>query len=214
MCAVAGVEGGVEQQFDADGVDAAVAEHAGAPEVVEGLVVAEALHELRAGAGGAQEGAGAGLEQAALGIVFPVVGPAVGPDAVEPALEQGGHAVPPDWEDETQRVAALDPGLLGTHVVGHGAALELGEVGDAEDGVETLGVEVGDLDRVAGLARTFGEAVDDGAREGIAARMAEDGKHVHGFPPVGPASLAAGRGHVHGSCARRRLAHHGWPIAG
>ena len=36
---------------------------------------------------------------------------------------------------------------------------------------------------MAGLARARRKAVEDGAREGIAARMAEDGKHVHGFPP-------------------------------
>jgi hypothetical protein len=68
--------------------------------------------------------------------VPPLIRPAGREHPVEPALEHGGHAVPPHREHEHQRVAAFRPLLLDDDIFGHRFAFELRDIGKPENRIE------------------------------------------------------------------------------
>jgi hypothetical protein len=58
-------------------------------------------------------------------------------------------------------------------------------VGGLDEGIEVLGVEIGDFGGMPGLVEAFDECVGQGASQRFPTRMADDDKHVHGWLPEG-----------------------------
>ncbi len=106
------------------------------------------------------------------------------PDAVEPALQHRGQAVPPGGIDEDDRLGAFQPRDLGLDAFSVAqrivvAATLLG----IHDGAEILGIEVGKLHRVAAGRERRAHRVAQGRDVRVAARMAVDDEDLHDRAP-------------------------------
>jgi hypothetical protein len=110
------------------------------------------------------------------------IGPAVVPDAIDPALQHGRQRPPPDRKDEGERIVPGDARLLlqDRGAIAFPAVVPIGLVGLDHHGVEALAMQVGDFHLMAGGAQPVGEGVEYGAAERLAPWMAENGQDLHG----------------------------------
>ena len=114
-----------------------------------------------------------------------LIGPAIGEDAVDPALHQRRHRPPVDRIDQHQCIGPVDPRLFEGDVGGLGnlAAMD-GKIVQREARVEAFPGEIGDLDAMAGAGDAVGQRLRDGMAEGVGVGMGDDDEGVHGLSPV------------------------------
>jgi hypothetical protein len=158
--------------------------------------VAPVVGEGRLGAARGHRDHGAATGEVAFVVTHAAgVEPAVDQDPVEPALEDGRHGVPPHGVLEEQEVGALELVDLGPDLGAGGALLpgvalfRLGaepvrilhvrEVFRTLDRIETQGVEVGNLDSVAGIFQGFDRHVLELCVEGLGLGMGEHDQRPH-----------------------------------
>jgi len=126
-------------------------------------------------------GGGADEQRLALGQETAATGPAIAPDAVDPALCGRGKRPPPDRKYEGQRLVARDARLLGQHLrrIDLSASSQSGSSPTGRRGSNPSALRSASSAR---LRQTVHERLEHRAAERIATRVIEYDQDIHPFP--------------------------------